>query len=91
MARIRTAVLSRYVREPLVMAVAYLLYYLVRSHAAEQTVAAFSNAGQVIRLERDLGIFRELSLQAATLPYIGLTHLFNIIYFYEYFHIYVHI
>ena len=85
MARVRTAVFSRYVREPLVMAVAYLLYYLVRNHVAEQTVDAFTNAGQLIRLERDLGIFRELSMQAATLPYEGLTHLFNVIYFYGHF------
>ncbi len=85
MARVRTAVLSRYVREPVIMAVAYLMYYLVRSHAAEQTVAAFKNAGQLIRLERDIGLFRELSLQTATLPYEGLTYLFNVIYFYGHF------
>jgi membrane-associated phospholipid phosphatase len=67
------------------MAVAYLLYYLVRNRAAEQTVAAFKNAGQLVRLERDIGLFQELSLQAATLPYQGLTHLFNVIYFYGHF------
>ncbi|MEX0800646.1 MAG: phosphatase PAP2 family protein [Dehalococcoidia bacterium] len=67
------------------MAVAYLLYYLVRNHAAERTVDAFTNAGQVIRLERDLGLWRELSLQAATLPYDAVTHLFNVIYFYGHF------
>jgi hypothetical protein len=85
MARVRAAVFSRYVREPLIIAVAYLLYYLVRSHAAERTVDAFRNAGQLIRLERDLGMFRELSLQAALLPYEGVTHLFNVIYFYGHF------
>ena len=67
------------------MAAAYLLYYLVRGHAAERTADAFKNAGQLIRLERDMGLFRELSLQAATLPYEGLTHLFNVIYFYGHF------
>ena len=67
------------------MAVAYLLYYLVRGHAVERTADAFRNAGQLIRLERDIGMFRELSLQAATLPYEGLTHLFNVIYFYGHF------
>src|SRR3972149_6520942 len=85
MRAIRTAVASRYGREPVVMAVADLLYYLVRGHAAERTVDAFKNAGQMMRFERDLGVFRELSLQAATLPYEGLTHLFNIIYFYGHF------
>lgn len=85
MAKVRAAVFSRYVREPIVIAVAYLLYYLVRSHAAERTADAFKNAGQLIRLERDLGMFRELSLQAAALPYEGLTHLFNVIYFYGHF------
>ena len=85
MTRVRAALLSRYVREPVVMAGAYLLYYLVRGHAAEQTADAFKNAGQLIRLERDIGLFRELSIQAATLPYIGLMHLFNVIYFYGHF------
>ncbi len=85
MGALRAAVLSRYVREPLVMAVAYLLYYLVRNHAAERTADAFTNAGQLIRLEQDIGVFRELSLQAATLPYQVLTHLFNVIYFYGHF------
>jgi hypothetical protein len=85
MAKVRAAVFSRYVREPIVMGVAYLLYFLVRNHAAERTADAFKNAGQLIRLERDLGVFRELSLQAAALPYEGLTHLFNIIYFYGHF------
>jgi hypothetical protein len=82
---VRTAVLSRYVREPVVMAVAYLLYYLVRSHAAERTVDAFTNAGHLIRLERDLGLWKELSLQAAALPSEAATHLFNVIYFYGHF------
>jgi hypothetical protein len=67
------------------MGMAYLLYFLVRNHAAERTADAFKNAGQLIRLERDLGMFRELSLQAAALPYEGLTHVFNIIYFYGHF------
>lgn len=85
MARVRAVALSRYVREPLLMAVAYALYYLVRSHAAERTVDAFKNAGQLVRLERDIGLFKELSLQAAILPYEGLIHLFNVIYFYGHF------
>ncbi len=67
------------------MAVAYLLYYLVRGHAAERTADAFMNAGQLVRLERSIGIFRELSFQAATLPYEVLTHFFNVIYFYGHF------
>src|SRR3972149_12341070 len=71
--------------EPMVMAVAYLLYYLVRNHAAERTADAFKNAGQLMRLERDIGMFRELSLQAAALPYEALMHVFNVIYFYGHF------
>ena len=67
------------------MVVAYLLYYVVRSHAAERTADAFVNAGHVIRLERDLGIFKELSLQAAALPSEAAMHLFNVIYFYGHF------
>ena len=84
-ARVRAFVFSRYVREPMVMAVAYLAYYLVRSHAAQRTTDAFVNAGQLVRLERNLGLFQELSLQATMLPYEAVTHLFNVIYFYGHF------
>src|SRR3970040_2618512 len=85
MTGLRPPLLSRYIREPAVMAGAYLLYCVVRGHAAQRQADAFVNAGQVIRLERDIGLFRELSIQAATLPYIGLMHLFNVIYFYGHF------
>ena len=85
MEAVRAAVYSRYVREPLVMGVAYLLYYLVRHQAAQRTADAFQNAGDLVRFEQQLGIFKELSLQAATLPYEGLTQLFNVIYFYGHF------
>ncbi len=67
------------------MGVAYLLYYLVRIQAAQHTADAFDNAGDLVRFEQQLGIFKELSLQAATLPYQGLTQLFNVIYFYGHF------
>jgi hypothetical protein len=85
MATVRAAVSSRYVREPIVMGVASLLYFQVSKHSAERAADAFENADRLIRLERHLGIFRELSLQAAALPYEGLVHLFNVIYFYGHF------
>jgi hypothetical protein len=67
------------------MAVAYLLYYLVRSHAAQRSTDAFVNAGQLVRMERSLGLFKELSLQATLLPYEGAVHLFSVFYFYGHF------
>ena len=85
MATVRAAVSSRYVREPIVMGVASLLYFQMSKHSAERAADAFENAGRLIRLERHLGIYRELSLQAAALPYAGLVHLFNVIYFYGHF------
>jgi hypothetical protein len=59
---------------------AYLL-----TTSADTPPSAGRPTGQVIRLERDIGLFRELSIQATTLPYIGLMHLFNVIYFYGHF------
>ncbi len=79
---LRAAILSRYVREPVLVAVAYLLYYLVRHQAAQRTADAFQNAASLVQFEQSLGIFKELSMQAATLPSQGLTQLFNVIYFY---------
>lgn len=67
------------------ISVAYLLYFLVRNHALERAADAFGNARRLTSLERHLGVFRELSLQTAALPYDGLIQLFNIIYFYGHF------
>jgi membrane-associated phospholipid phosphatase len=65
------------------MPLVYLLYFLVRAQAVGQTTEAFRNANHVIRLEKWLGIFKELELQNATsLSHDVLLHLFNIVWFY---------
>jgi membrane-associated phospholipid phosphatase len=72
---------SRFVREPVIMVLAYLLYYLARNFASDAR-PAFENARYLMKLETSIGLFRELSVQSALLSYDTLVHAFNIIYFY---------
>ena len=81
MDRVRSMLASRYAREPVILALAYAFYYLAR-HLADDAHPAFENARYLMRLEASIGIFRELSLQSATISYDVLVHAFNIIYFY---------
>ncbi len=65
------------------MPLLYVLYFLVRAQAVGNTTEAFSNANRVIRVERWLGIFKELEFQnAASLSNDVLLHLWNIVWFY---------
>lgn len=79
--RLRLVVTSRYTREPVILVLAYLLYYMAR-HLADDARPAFENARYLMRLESHIGIFKELSLQSATISYDVVVHTFNIIYFY---------
>jgi membrane-associated phospholipid phosphatase len=79
--RLRAVLGSRYLREPIILVLAYGLYYLAR-HAADDARPAFENARYLMRLESSLGIFKELSLQSATISYDFVVHTFNVIYFY---------
>jgi membrane-associated phospholipid phosphatase len=72
---------SRFVREPLILLFAYLPYYLAR-HAAIDEDAAFANARDLMRVEDNIGIFKEISVQSAAISYEFLVHVFNVIYFY---------
>ena len=72
---------SRYAREPVILFSAYLFYYLGRSLATDAR-PAFENARYLMRLESQLGIFKEISLQSATISYDLVVHAFNLIYFY---------
>jgi hypothetical protein len=69
-------------REILLVGFGYLLYSQVRGLAADRVVEAFGNARDVVELERGLGIFEELALQAWVLPHELLVHFFNLVYFY---------
>ena len=73
---------SRLLRELLIVGGGYLIYSQVRGLAGDRVIDAFDNANHVIRLERQLGIFEELALQAWILPHDALVHFFNVIYFY---------
>jgi len=79
--RLKTVLRSRYTREPVILVFAYTLYYLAR-HLADDAGPAFENARSLMRLESSIGIFKELSLQSATLSYVVVVHVFNVIYFY---------
>lgn len=85
MTALKSLIASRYLREPLVVGFAYYLYYLVRGQAAERTADAFRNANELINWEREAGIFKELSVQTATLSFDLVVQAFNFIYFYGHF------
>lgn len=80
--RIKGALASRYFREPVLILLCYIPYFLARSHAVDNAQDAFANARELVKLETSIGIFKELSIQSATISYDLLVHLFNIIYFY---------
>jgi hypothetical protein len=79
---LRGAFASRYVREPFIILLAYIPYFIARGHAVANAGAAFDNAAELMRIENNIGIFRELSVQSATISYSLAVHIFNIIYFY---------
>jgi membrane-associated phospholipid phosphatase len=79
--RLRVLLASRYLREPVILLLAYTFYYLAR-HLADDARPAFENARYLMRLEGSIGIFKELSLQSATISYDIVVHAFNVIYFY---------
>ena len=80
--RVRSALASRYVREPFIIVLAYIPYFLTRSHVVANAGVAFDNARELMKIETSIGIFKELSVQSATISYSVLLHVFNIIYFY---------
>lgn len=67
-------------REVVLVAVAVLLYSLVRGLTDNRVDLAFGNADRVISLERDLGIFVEPELQAAVVGIPWAVHIANAIY-----------
>lgn len=79
--RIRAIAGSRYTREPIILVLAYLAYYLGRS-VAGNAQPAFENARYLMTIENSIGLFEEISVQSALLSYETVVHAFNIIYFY---------
>ncbi|HEY4684801.1 MAG TPA: phosphatase PAP2 family protein [Dehalococcoidia bacterium] len=69
-------------QEVLIVGLGYLVYSQVRGLAADRVVDAFENGRRVVELEKSLGIFDELAVQAFFLPHDIAIGAFNIIYFY---------
>lgn len=67
-------------REAALLAVAGLLYSLVRGLTNDRVDVAFANAEQVISLERGLGLFIEPGLQRWAVANDGVVHLANAVY-----------
>jgi hypothetical protein len=77
----RVDFLLRFARETVIVGIAYALYYIAR-HAVDDAAPAFIHADRLVQFESSLGIFKEISLQSATISYDFAVHLFNAIYFY---------
>jgi hypothetical protein len=67
------------------MGVGYLVYSQVRGLAGGRVSDAFINAYNLIDIERDLGIFKELTIQQWVLASGTTVDIFNLIYFYGFF------
>jgi hypothetical protein len=67
--------------EILIVALAFLLYFIVRGSVVDRDAAALSHAVRVIEIERKLGIFWEPQLNSAVIDSGALIQLFNAIYF----------
>jgi hypothetical protein len=64
-----------------VVAVAFLLYFLVRGSVVDRDAEALGNALDVIRVEKALGFYWEQQLNESLIGYGALIQFFNAIYF----------
>lgn len=76
---------NRVLYEVLFVVVGYLIYSQVRGLAGDRVFDAFINAYNLVDIERELGIFYELTLQRWVLPNAALVDFFNMIYFWFFF------
>ena len=67
--------------ELLLVALAFLLYFIVRANVIDRQDVAFDNARQIVDAEQALGIFVEASWQRAILDSEILVRFFNFVYF----------
>jgi hypothetical protein len=67
--------------ELLLVALAFLLYFIVRANVVDRPDLALANAREVIDAERALGVFAEPSWQQAILDSGLLVRFFNFVYF----------
>ncbi len=71
----------RDVFEIVLVAIAFLLYFLVRGSVVDRDAEALRNAVNIVDLERQLGFFWEPDLNSAILGYGALIQFFNAVYF----------
>src|SRR5690554_5699177 len=75
--RVRTGIV-----EFSLMGVLFALYYATRGLATGKQADAYANAYQIIDIERRLGLFREVGIQAKVLSEPTLIRILNFIYAY---------
>jgi hypothetical protein len=71
--------------EATVVAIAFLLYFAVRGSVVDRPAAAFDNALEVIKVQRELGFFWEADMQEWVLGNLFLVQAANIVYFWLHF------
>src|SRR5215831_18956611 len=83
---VRTRKLSLYrphaLQEIAFVGFAYLIYSQIRGLAGGRVVDAFTNGRRVVRIEQDLGIFKELPMQAWVVSHETLLDIANTVYVY---------
>jgi membrane-associated phospholipid phosphatase len=63
------------------VALAFLLYFVVRANVVDRPDLALANARHIVDIERGLGIFAEPAWQRAILDEMALVRFFNCVYF----------
>jgi membrane-associated phospholipid phosphatase len=76
---------TRILYEVLFVVAGYLVYSQVRGLASGRVFEAFINAYNLVDIERELGIFKEVALQRWVLHNAALVDFFNMIYFWMFF------
>ena len=75
---------KRYLREAgelALVAVAFLLYFVVRGNVSDRTDLAFANARELIEIEKSIGFYWEAEMQSWITGSKALIQLFNAVYF----------
>jgi membrane-associated phospholipid phosphatase len=71
----------RSIGELVLVALAFLLYFVVRANVVDNPELALKHAQHLIDLEKDLGIFHEYDWQQAILDHRLMVRFFNFVYF----------
>jgi membrane-associated phospholipid phosphatase len=72
---------AREAGELALVALAFLLYFIVRGQVVDRPDVALAHARHIVSIERDLGIFREPEWQASILHSMFWIRFFNFVYF----------